>query len=165
MSCVACCSHAMTREGHQPAPRERLVQNQSWDQKGSCLVALTLLSTIAHSPGIVGTGCAHKRRRAAKEGMPLSTNNARPLALLPTAEVLRAPRLLGIWTPGSHSCKANPMPAGSFSLSGNCWQEAGALQASFTKPRVTQPGVCSSLPCCPGMGCWKLWGSAAISGS
>lgn len=164
MSRIACCSHAVTRERHRPAPRERLVQKQSWDQKGSCLAALTLLLTIACSPGIVGTGCAQKRR-AAKEGVQCSTNNACPLTLLPAAEVLRAPKLLGIWAPVSHSCKANPTPAGSFSLSGNCWLEAGPPQTSFTKPRVTQPGACSSLLCCPGMGCWKLWGSVDVLGS
>lgn len=44
------------------------------------------------------------------------------------AEVLHAPELSGIWTLISRSCKANPMPAGGFSL--------GAV----TKPGVMQPG-------------------------
>lgn len=60
MSCVACCSHVVTRERHQSVPRERLMQKQNWDQKRSCLVALSLFSTIAHSPRIMRTGCPTK---------------------------------------------------------------------------------------------------------
>lgn len=165
MSYVASCSHTVTRERPQPAPKEKLMEKQNLYQKRTCLVALTLLLTIARFPRDHGDRLSHKMRRAAEERMPHSTNDACPLALLPKSKVVHSPKPLRIWTPVSRSCKANPMPVGSFSLLGSCWLEAWSPQASFTKPRVIQPDVCSFLPHRPGTGCWKMWGSVAISGS
>lgn len=121
VSYVASCSHAVTRERHQSASRERLVQKQSWDQKGSCLVALNAVPDHCLFPRDGGDRLCPQKEESCKKAHHVPPVMPVPL---PVAEVLSAPKLLRIWSPISHEGKASLMPAGSFPLSGSCWWEA-----------------------------------------
>lgn len=158
--------------------QERLVQKQSWEQKGGAawvpspcswhlLVPHGSRGQAVPTKGAElqwkkpldqqGSHCdgGGEQQELAGQGLPPASCpvshesedarqiNACPFALLSRAEFLHAPQPLRIWTPVSHICKANLTPAGSFSLSGNCWLEAGPPQAPCTKGRVMQPGACA----------------------